>query len=36
MSKKQKEQTISINDKEYKVSDLTEEQIAMANIQAIA
>ena len=31
MSKKQKEQTIAINDKEYKVSDLTEEQVQLCN-----
>jgi len=32
MSKKQKEtQTITIDDKEYKVDDLTQEQIAMVN-----
>jgi len=34
MAKKQKEQpeqTITIDDKEYKVSDLTEEQIALVN-----
>jgi len=31
MSKKQKEQTITINDKEHKVDDLTQEQIAMVN-----
>ena len=31
MSKKQKEQTITINDKEYKVSDLTEEQVQLCN-----
>ena len=29
--KKEKEQVITIDDKEYKVSDLTEEQIAMVN-----
>ena len=33
MAKKQKEkpQTVTIDDKEYKVSDLTEEQIALVN-----
>ena len=31
MSKKQKEQTIAINDKEYNVSDLTEEQVQLCN-----
>ncbi len=31
MSKKQKEQTITIDDVEYKVDDLTQEQIAMVN-----
>jgi len=31
MAKKEKEQVITIDDKEYKVSDLTEEQIAMVN-----
>ena len=34
MAKKQKEQpeqTITIDDKEYKVSDLTEEQVALVN-----
>jgi len=32
MSKKQKEaQTVTIDDKEYKVDDLTQEQIAMVN-----
>ncbi len=31
MSKKQKEQTITIDDKEHKVDDLTQEQIAMVN-----
>jgi len=31
MSKKEKEQTITINDKEYKASDLTNEQIVMVN-----
>ena len=34
MTKKQKEQpeqTITIDDKEYKVSDLTEEQISLVN-----
>jgi len=31
MSKKQKEQTITINDKEYKVSDLSQEQIMLVN-----
>jgi hypothetical protein len=30
-NKKQKEQTITINDKEHKVDDLTQEQIAMVN-----
>ena len=31
MSKKQKEQTININDKEYKQSDLNETQMTMIN-----
>jgi|TARA_R110001606_G_scaffold349630_1_gene499595 hypothetical protein len=31
MSKKQKEQTITIDGKEYNVSDLSQEQIAMIN-----
>jgi len=31
MSKKQKEQTVTINDKEYKVSDLSQEQIMLVN-----
>ena len=31
MSKKQKEQTITINDTEHKVSDLTEQQVVMVN-----
>ena len=31
MSKKEKDQTITIDDKEYKVDDLTQEQIAMVN-----
>tara|TARA_R110002167_G_scaffold13822_1_gene56776 strand:+ start:2040 stop:2255 length:216 start_codon:yes stop_codon:yes gene_type:complete len=34
MAKKQKEQpeqTVTINDTEYKVSDLSEEQVAMVN-----
>ena len=31
MSKKQKEQTITIDDKEYNVDDLTQEQVAMVN-----
>ena len=31
MSKKQTEQTITIDDVEYKVDDLTQEQIAMVN-----
>ena len=31
MSKKEKDQTITIDDKEYKVSDLTEEQVALVN-----
>ena len=31
MSKTQKEQTITINDVEYNVEDLTEEQIALVN-----
>ena len=31
MSKKQKEQTITINDKEYNESDLTQEQLALIN-----
>ena len=31
MSKKQKEQTITIDDVEYKVDDLTQEQISMVN-----
>ena len=31
MSKKQKEQTITIDDIEHKVEDLTQEQIALVN-----
>ena len=31
MSKKQKEQTVTINDTEYKESDFNEEQVAMIN-----
>ena len=31
MSKKQKEQTITIEDKEYKVSDLSQEQVGLVN-----
>jgi len=31
MSKTKKEQTITINDTEHKVSDLTEQQIVMVN-----
>jgi len=31
MSKKEKDQTITINDTEYKASDLTNEQIVMVN-----
>jgi len=31
MSKKQKEQTITIDDKEYNVDDLTQEQVALVN-----
>ena len=31
MSKKQKEQTVTINDKEYKESDFTVEQVTMIN-----
>ena len=31
MSKKQKEQTVTINDKEYSVDDLSQEQVAMVN-----
>ena len=31
MSKKQKEQTITIDDVEHKVADLTEEQVALVN-----
>ena len=31
MSKKQKEQTITIDDTEYKVDDLTQEQVALVN-----
>jgi len=31
MSKKQKEQTITIDEKEYKVSDLSQEQIMNVN-----
>jgi hypothetical protein len=31
MSKKQKEQTITIDDIEHKVSDLTEQQVALVN-----
>ena len=30
-NKKQKDQTITIDDKEHKVDDLTQEQIAMVN-----
>jgi hypothetical protein len=31
MSKKQKEQTLTINDKEYKIDDMTDEQISLLN-----
>ena len=31
MSKKQKEQTVTINDVEYKESDFNEEQVALIN-----
>ena len=31
MSKKEKEQTVTIDDKEYNVDDLTQEQITMVN-----
>ncbi len=31
MSKNQKNQTITIDDKEYKVDDLTQEQVALVN-----
>lgn len=31
MSKKQKEQTVTINEVEHKVSDLTQEQLAYVN-----
>ena len=31
MSKKQKEQTITVNDKEYKLDDFTAEQSALVN-----
>jgi len=31
MSKKQTEQTVTIDDKEYSVDDLTQEQISMVN-----
>ena len=31
MSKKQKEQTVTINDKEYKVSDLSQDQLTYIN-----
>ena len=31
MSRKQKEQTISINEVEHKVSDLTEQQVVIVN-----
>jgi hypothetical protein len=31
MSKKQKEQTVTIDDTEYKVDDLTTEQVALVN-----
>ena len=31
MSKKQKEQTVTINDTEYKESDFNEEQVALIN-----
>ena len=30
-NKKEKDQTITIDDKEYKVDDLTQEQVAMVN-----
>jgi len=31
MSKKQKEQTITIDDTTYKIDDLTQEQVALVN-----
>ena len=31
MSKKQKEQTVTINEKEYKVSDLSQDQVIYIN-----
>ena len=31
MSKKQKEQTVTIDDKEYSVDDLTDEQVTILN-----
>lgn len=31
MSKKEKEQTVTIDDKEYNVNELTQEQITMVN-----
>ena len=31
MSKTQKEQTVTIDNKEYKVDDLTQEQVALVN-----
>ena len=31
MAKEEKEQVITVDEKEYKVADLTEEQIAMVN-----
>ena len=31
MSKKQKEQTVTINEKEYKVSDLSQDQLTYIN-----
>jgi septal ring factor EnvC (AmiA/AmiB activator) len=31
MSKKQKEQTVTIDDTEYKIDDLTQEQVALVN-----
>jgi septal ring factor EnvC (AmiA/AmiB activator) len=31
MSKKQKEQTVTIDDVEYNIDDLTQEQVAMVN-----
>ena len=31
MSKKQKDQTVTIDDREYNVNELTQEQVAMVN-----